>query len=180
MDEREEAFEQAYRQYRGLVYTIIRSFRFDPATTEDVVQEAFLRAWRAWGTFDPDRLKSWLARITLNVATDFKRKRFHRQERPAGLFGKFSYEAEFRAALPEAQEDVEGTVVEREQARLLRQMVRNLPPIQKQVIWLRYFEGRTYMDIARKLRIPQGTVRSRLDRGRTTLVAAWLTDPMAS
>lgn len=134
-----------------------RALSRDPVLAEDLVQEAFLRAFRAFDTCRGDE-RAWLFAILRNAWHDTQRAR-----RPL-------------AALDDVAEPVDPTDLEalagtaREAARL-RALVDALPEPFREVIVLRELEELSYKDIARITAAPIGTVMSRLARGRAMLAA---------
>jgi RNA polymerase sigma factor (sigma-70 family) len=119
------------------------------------VQEVFVKAWRASKSFDPRReLRPWLATITRRVAVDIYRR-----------------EARTRS---EPRADVDDTVVpiafERTwEAFEVRAALDQLPDDEREVVRLAHFEGLTHSEIAEKLRVPVGTVKSRSFRAHRRL-----------
>jgi RNA polymerase sigma-70 factor (ECF subfamily) len=127
----------------------------DTAEAEDMFQEAFLRAFRSGGSFDPTRrFKTWLFAIAVNLARDRARRLAH-------------------PATPRVQDD--GDLPEPKQTEPAEdQWIRradlvsaldHLPEPIREVVLLRYFQGMEQAEIAAVVGIPQGTVKSRLHRG---------------
>ena len=120
----------------------------DPAAAEDAVQEAALRAWRMRGGLrDPERVEAWFARIVVNVCRD--RVRRHRTLRMVELdaAGEVESDDAFRQML--VDDEVAGAV-----ARLV--------PEHRIVIVLRFWQDLALDQIADRLGVPLGTVKSRL------------------
>lgn len=142
------------------------------AEAEDVVQEAFLRAWRAEarrgsGSPGPDNPRAWLLAIVRNAAWT----RLRVAARSAGRVVPFEDAAREldRAAL---QGDPEQPLAERQRAAALRRAIAALPAGFREAVVLRDLEGLTYAEAAAVLGVPEGTVMSRLARGRKRLRAA--------
>ena len=136
------------------------------ADAEDLVQEAYVRALRASHSFTPGtNLRAWLLTILRNVARnrarDRQRAEVHVQ--PAGDHDQAIDQAVAPGASPE-QALLSASVAPHLQAAL-----ESLPKSLRDTVWLRDVEEMSYADIARRLRIPLGTVMSRISRGRRLL-----------
>ena len=165
-------FEQIVRHYSSMVFSLAARL-VGPAEAEDIVQETFLRAYRALERFRGESsLKTWLYTIALNRV----RARQGTLARMRALFAtprrteddddplSFLDEAKDPGASPE--EDA----LARERRLRLRKAIGGLPPEYRHAIVLRDLEGLAYDEIARVLDVPIGTVRSRIARGRAALV----------
>ena len=132
----------------GLAYRILR----DRTAAEDVLQEAFVGLWRGRGTYEPGRgaPRSWLLMITHNRAIDAIRRR--RADQPIEDWHDER----------EAPERTEDEALRRSEAETIRAALRQLPDGQRRVIDLAYFAGLTQTEIALRLGLPLGTVKSRV------------------
>lgn len=144
------AMPDLYREYSRPVFAVAFRALNDTGLAEEAVQQTFLNAWRAAGTFDPGRaLAPWLFTITRRVAIDlFRRERRHRSEELG--------EADV-AVLPHTVDDM-WAVWE------VRRAIELVPVPERQVLALTHFEGLTHEETAVKLGIPLGTVKSRSHR----------------
>ncbi|MFO7639304.1 MAG: sigma-70 family RNA polymerase sigma factor [bacterium] len=156
------AFDELMIRYNHAVYRLAWSFVRNHADAEDVSQEAFIRAWRAIGRFDPKyRFYTWLHRITVNLCMNH----FRRQKRanlvplPGGEPG-----SEWQD-MPDPNSGVE----DGELRRALDKALNELPDDQRAVLLLRAREELSYEEISQALGIPVGTVMSRLSRARGRL-----------
>ncbi len=155
-----EAFGRLVRRHQSRVFALgIRYFR-NAADADDLVQETFLRAWRALGRFDVDRpLVPWLMRIGANWAlTQLETRKRHGDE-------ELDESIQWKGPSPEA--DVDRTRL----YEAVNRAVDALPEEQRVVLHLRITEGLSYREIAEALAWPIGTVMSRLSRARETLRA---------
>ena len=154
----QQAFGVLVRHYQRRVFALGIRFFGNADDAEDLVQETFLRAWRALDRFDPTRpLAPWLMRIASNRAlTEIAtRKRRGNEELDETLAWKGAG----------ADENLE----RRELQQALGRAVGELPDDQRMILLLRTTEGLSYREISETLDIPIGTVMSRLARARETL-----------
>jgi RNA polymerase sigma factor (sigma-70 family) len=151
----ETAVRAIYQRYGGAMFAVAMSMLPNRELAAEAVQEAFVKAWRASKSFDPQReLRPWLATITRRVAVDIYRR-----------------EARTRS---EPRADVDDTVVpiafERTwEAFEVRAALDQLPDDEREVVRLAHFEGLTHSEIAEKLQVPLGTVKSRSFRAHRRL-----------
>ncbi|MBL8928967.1 MAG: sigma-70 family RNA polymerase sigma factor [Kineosporiaceae bacterium] len=155
-----EALRTIYQAYAGPVATVARSIvGAEQGLVDDVVQETFLRAWRAAGQFDPARaLAPWLFTIARRTAIDVVRS----ERRPT----RGGHEPEVDVAV--APESLESAWERYE----IRRAVQNLPSEEQDVVRLAHLAGMTHPEIAERLDIPVGTVKSRSHRAHRRLAAA--------
>ena len=164
------AFEaDALASLDSLYRTAVR-LTHSPADAEDLVQETYLKAFRAAGQFKPGtNLRAWLFTILHNTARNRARDlaREHVDvdsdavERAAGENG---------AGPPSLSADTPETILLRETLTPdLQTALDALPPAFREAVWLRGVEEFSYAEIAEMLSIPVGTVMSRISRGRRLL-----------
>ena len=165
----EEALALLYDRHGRAAYALARQIVRDAERAEDVVQEAFLAVWRRAETFRLERgsARSWLLAVTRNRAIDAIRG----AEQRAGRYVSVAVEE-----LPlMAPDDPEGDTLRQVEGRLVRQALAELPPEQREVVTLAYFGGLSYPEVAERMGIPLGTVKSRmrlaLERLRTLMIA---------
>ena len=158
-----EAFGELVRRHERRALGLALRLLSDRHEAEDAVQEAFLRAWRALGSFEPGRdFDRWLLKIAANAALDLVRRR-----RPEPV------PAENLEALPLARPEG-GIDPESADARAvaLEQALCALPGRQRLAFVLFHQAGLSYEEIAARLGAPVGTVRSSLHRARLALRSA--------
>ena len=149
-DPRREEFVRLVREHSRSMFRAARALLDSDAAAEDAVGEAVLLAWQSFPRLrDPSAAKSWLLRICVNCACGQRRK----TGREVALEG-----LEERVA-PERDEE----------RSYLWDAVRALPEDQRLAVLLYYYEDMPVAEIARTLGIAQGTVKSRLGRGRDRL-----------
>jgi RNA polymerase sigma-70 factor (ECF subfamily) len=161
-----KAFLVLYDRYASRVYGLALRMMGNAMAAEDVAQEAFLKVWNRAGSFKPDRgsLAAWLLTITRRTALD----RIRADARRTSPGDPFDPEAVL-LDLPDPQ-----TSSSEARWRSLRLMLTDLPSEQTQVIDLAFFGGLSHSQIAERLQLPLGTVKTRLRLGMEKLRQAWL------
>jgi RNA polymerase sigma-70 factor (ECF subfamily) len=155
--------KQSVARYYGRLYRSALFMCGDPWQAEDIVQETFLAANRAWDSFRGDASPyTWLYRIMLNT---FRRKL--RSDRK--MLSLTELGADARDGEPRGEDLVESPgplpqqeIEQGEQARLVRGAIDSLPPHHREVLVLRFLEEKSYEEIAQTLECSIGTVKSRL------------------
>ncbi|MBC8329199.1 MAG: sigma-70 family RNA polymerase sigma factor [Planctomycetes bacterium] len=159
--------ESLFRDYGPRVYGLALRCGLDPLEAEDGVQEVFLKVQRRLDTFRGEaKLSTWLYQVALNTLLDHRRK-LVRQKRMQPFAVVTDERGEVAAVDPGAGPDEQSSAAERRQ--LVRSALDRLPRKFKEVLVLRELEGLSYRDIARILGTAQGTVESRIFRGRARL-----------
>ena len=152
------ALEQLYDRYHILVYSVALRIVRDQMLAEDIVQEVYLRLWRRPQSYDPTRGRflSWLMSVTRNRAIDEVRR--------------ISRRLRIEDRRPDAPEHVRSTdrldapelaAAIGDERREVRAALASLPPAQRRVLELAYFEGLTQAEIAVRTETPLGTVKTR-------------------
>lgn len=142
-------------------YNLARWLTQNEHDAEDIVQDAYLRAIRHYGTFQGGEGKSWLLTIVRNRCYDSMRQK--------GIRERTTQFDEELHNVRHATQDPEASLLQQERAGLLRQALAELPAELREVLVLRELEQLSYSEIAGIARIPMGTVMSRLSRGRKRL-----------
>jgi RNA polymerase sigma-70 factor, ECF subfamily len=167
-----EAIGLIIRQHNQRLYRIARSIVRNDADAEDVLQEAYVRAFGGLDGFRGEaRLGTWLARIVINEALGFVRRR-----RPAIDIGLISTSPAFNAQIIPFSDasrvpDPETTMVQSEIRLLLEGAIDRLPPAFREVLIARLVEGMSVAETAELFRISPQTVKTRLFRARALLRA---------
>src|SRR6185295_5304827 len=154
------AFDQLVRRWdrkiQGVIYRIVGNH--DEA--RDLSQEAFLKAYRALGTFKQEaRFSSWLYQIAINATRDRLRRRRRRTD--LSLDDVEEREVSLRDAGPSALDLIESSDL----SRVVAAAMAALPEEQREVVILKEYEGLTFPEIAETLAVPLSTVKTRLYRG---------------
>ena len=163
-------FEADAMQFASQLYSAALRMTRNPADAEDVVQETFLKAYRAYGSFqEGTNLKAWLYRILTNTYINRYRKA---QRRPSEVeLGELQDLYLFRRLGEQsgASESAESEVLEQFVDSDVIEALESLPDNFRMPVLLADVEGFAYKEIAEMLDIPIGTVMSRLHRGRKAL-----------
>ncbi|MEI9999518.1 MAG: sigma-70 family RNA polymerase sigma factor [Verrucomicrobiota bacterium] len=154
------SFEEAFLPHLDAAYNLARWLLRNDQDAEDCVQEAYLRACRAYARFHGGNGKAWLMTIVRNVCYTALRKTHSHGE--AESFDEEVHGA--GAAEVSAQE-----LRRRANAETLQHVLERLAPELREVVVLHDIEGHTYKEIAAIVSIPIGTVMSRLFRAREKL-----------
>lgn len=163
-------FERDVMQYAAQLYSAALRMTRNPADAEDVVQETFLKAYRAYDTFKAGtNLKAWLYRILTNTYINRYRRN---QRRPTEvelgeLQDLYLYKrlGEQSGASQSAEEEVLDQFVDAD----VKEALESLPEHFRMPVYYADVEGFSYKEIAEILDVPIGTVMSRLHRGRKAL-----------
>jgi RNA polymerase sigma-70 factor (ECF subfamily) len=165
-------FAEEAMEYMGSLYSAALRMTRNPADAEDLVQETYLKAYRAFGSFkEGTNLKAWLYRILTNTFINSYRARKRRPEQTEldDVEDLYLYRRlgglEAVSAGRSAEEDVLDRFTEAE----VKEAVEALPEQFRLAVLLADVEGFSYKEIAEILDIPIGTVMSRLHRGRKAL-----------
>jgi RNA polymerase sigma-70 factor (ECF subfamily) len=153
----ESALVEVYERYGPLVYAVAVRLVRDPAAAEDVIQEVFVHVWRRPASYDPasGTLQTWLAMLARRRAIDAIRRTARQQRRAAA-------ETEAVPAAP----DPADAAVDAALTSSVWAAVNALPDAQRTAVLLAYERGLTAREIAARLGIPEGTVKSRLRLAR--------------
>ena len=160
------AFRTIMERYNRRLYRIARGILRNDSEAEDVVQEAYFKAFTHLGGFRGDSsLATWLARITMNEAIGRLRR-----ERPTGdmeTFGAKRIEAQIiKFPQTATSDDPERTMAQREILQLVERATDNLPEIFRIVFMTRVSEGMSSEETANLLGLQPDTVKTRLHRAR--------------
>jgi|CXWL01.1.fsa_nt_gi RNA polymerase sigma-70 factor (ECF subfamily) len=165
-----DAFRRLVEAYQRPVFTLLARMVRDRELAEDLAQEAFVKAYRALGSYDPGlKFSSWLFKIAHNTAIDHLRKKplatVPLQASPDDDDG-----GDLLAVLadPDA-ETPEGFALRADLGRALERALATLRTEYREVMVLRFQEGLAYEEIAEVLALPLGTVKTFIHRARKEL-----------
>jgi RNA polymerase sigma-70 factor (ECF subfamily) len=147
------AFKKLFAAFAPKIKSFAMRNGVGPELAEEVVQETFIRVWRKAEQFDPGKASAstWLYTIARNQRIDLLRKR-HRPEP----------DFEDPAFVPEPEPQPSDVISRSEEALRLRQCMESLSPEQQEVLKLSFMEELPHVEVAERLGIPLGTVKSRI------------------
>jgi RNA polymerase sigma factor (sigma-70 family) len=145
------------RRFQGRVFGLAMTIVGEASMAEEVAQEAFIRAWRHAGAFDPTRgrVVTWILAIARNAALDALRQRRHVPIDPATI----------PVAVSGPWDDPEERGVLADDARRLRGAIALLPAEQRRAVLLAGFYGRTAREVGEIEGVPLGTAKTRIRTG---------------
>ncbi len=155
----ERALGELYDRLGGVAYRLAVRVLRDPALAQDAVQDAFLAVWRTAVAFDPARGKAstWLLTLVHRRAVDVVRREDRRRAEPLD------------DAPVAAGDAVDETAEVREERRRVQAALAQLPPDQREALELAYYGGLSQSELAERLGVPLGTVKSRMFTGLSKL-----------
>ncbi len=155
-----DALLALYRKYSTRVFSLLYRIVDDRSTAEELLQDTFQRLWERPQMYSAEKgpLLSWLLTVGRNIALDYKRKESRRAAHLVlDIGGEEGFNLENLPGLgPAADPDL---------SRTIRQALDNLPPAQKEVLELAYFEGLTHQELAERTGDSLGTVKTRIRLG---------------
>ena len=159
------AWEQIVHDYSRRIYNLAYRFTSRSDTAEDLTQEVFVRVYRSLDQYDARQgdLQNWLMRLARNLIIDDYRKR---QRTPTDSSDDL---ADHEYHLPTASDSPHRTLERQERRLQVLAAIDKLSPDLRECVILRDIEELTYQEIVDLLRIPEGTVKSRINRGRIEL-----------
>jgi len=171
-------FEALVREHQDRLYSLALRSVGDPGEAEELVQDAFVRAYRALVGYDPERrrvlaIRPWLSTIVLNLCRNRARR-----ARPAhvdlAVLDSLTADGDagrdaFSGPTAAADGSPESTALRREAAETWARRVRALPARYRDPVLLRYVDDLAYSEISAALDIPEGTLRAQVHRGLAIL-----------
>lgn len=158
------AWAELVDRYGRKVYGIAWHFTYDRSEAEELTQDCFLKLWENLDRYEPSEasLLAWIAALSRNLCIDHYRKR----RREKGF--RFLSDDAVSAVLP-SSDDPQADAVRKERVRFLLEALAELPDELAEVVMLRDLDGLDYREIGDFLKLPDGTVKSRLNRARIEL-----------
>jgi RNA polymerase sigma-70 factor (ECF subfamily) len=158
------AWDDLVGRYGPRIFAIAWHMTYDRAEAEELTQDCFLKVWENLDRYEPTEasLLAWIATLSRNLCIDHYRKR----RREKGF--RFVSDEAVTTLLP-GSGDPHADAVRRERLRMLLDAIGDLPDELAEVVQLRDLDGLDYREIASFLDLPDGTVKSRLNRGRIEL-----------
>jgi len=167
------AWEEIVQRFHRRIYNVCYRFAGDADSAQDLTQEVFIKMYRTLSTYDTTRASfmTWVTTVTRNLLVDHFRK------------GKYDRVTDSLDAVPGSQEEgltlaekledpsagPEARVQSQQAQKMVHEALGKLSPELREAVILRDLQDMDYKDIAIVLKVPEGTVKSRINRGRTEL-----------
>jgi len=157
----EDALAELYDRVGRIAYGLALRILRDERHAEDAVQEAFLQVWRSAATFRPERAKAstWVLTLVHRRAVDLVRREERRQADPL---------TDDSAAVAAAEQTDEAAWLRFERERV-QSALKQLPDLQREALELSYYGGFSQSELAERLGVPLGTIKSRMFSGLARL-----------
>ncbi|RMF58082.1 MAG: sigma-70 family RNA polymerase sigma factor [Calditrichaeota bacterium] len=164
----ETAYKRLLENYRGAIYNLLFKMVRNREETEDLVQEAFIKAFAALPSFNEEyAFSTWLYKIAINNCIDHLRKKklkTYSINKPLQ-----SKDGELGREFPDTSMSPDKKILSEERTNIIEAAISELPENYKIAIVLRHTEEKSYEEIAEILNIPLGTVKARIFRAREML-----------
>ncbi len=161
------------RLHNRRIYNLCYRFTNSPDNAQDLAQDVFIKVYRTLASYDVEKgaFTTWLCTLTRNLLVDHFRR--SKQDRvtdsiDAGL-SEEDDSVSLSNRLPDRGPSPADRLVSQETQRMVRQALARLSPDLREAVILRDLQDMDYKEIAQVLRVPEGTVKSRINRGRTEL-----------
>jgi RNA polymerase sigma-70 factor (ECF subfamily) len=162
MQTQEESARVELLSHLDAAYNLAHWLMRDDHDAEDIVQEAYLRAYKCFSTFTGGNGRAWLLTIVRNCSYDLLKRNGTRSRDDA-------FDERVHTMRTASACDPEAALLREERAELVRNALADLLPEHREILILREMEGLSYSEIANMLGVPLGTVMSRLSRARDRL-----------
>jgi RNA polymerase sigma-70 factor (ECF subfamily) len=167
------AWEEIVRLHNRRIYNLCYRFTNSPDDAQDLTQDVFIRIYRTLSSYDIGKgaFTTWLTTLTRNLLVDHFRR--SKQDRITDSIDVGLREEEDSLSLSDRLEDPGPTpddrLASKETQRMVQQALTRLSPDLREAVILRDLQDMDYKEIAAVLRVPEGTVKSRINRGRMEL-----------
>ncbi|MDH7514971.1 MAG: sigma-70 family RNA polymerase sigma factor [Bacteroidota bacterium] len=163
----QDAYARLMEKYEAMIRRLVSRMTGTSAETEDIVQEAFIKAFQALSSFNDEfSFSTWLCKIATNNCIDHLRKR---KLHTVSLEGRWDEPDHERLEIPDSSALPDVRIVERQRAQAIQRAIDALPEKYRIVIVLRHQQEMRYEEIAEELKIPLGTVKAHIFRARELL-----------
>ncbi len=169
------AWEDIVRMHNRRIYNICYRFTGSADDAEDLTQDVFIKVYRTLSSFDLDKgaFTTWITTVTRNLLVDNFRKK--KQDRitdsidasPVG--GDDDSALTLGDRLQDESPTPDASLAAKETQKMVQSALQKLSPELREAVILRDLQDMDYRDIAQALKVPEGTVKSRINRGRTEL-----------
>lgn len=156
-------FVRIIKEHGVAVRQVIKSVTNE--SNEDLEQEVYLRVYKNADKYTPNgSFKSWICTIARNISKDYLKSAAYRHEKPANEEDDYKM-----ASIRDKKAEPEKEFIIKQRQKRISQAINNLKPKLKEIIILNEIEGLSYEQIAQKLEIPLGTVKSRIYNAKKEL-----------
>jgi RNA polymerase sigma-70 factor (ECF subfamily) len=160
------AFDEIVRRYANKMVNLAYQITGDRDLAEDIGQETFLRAYRSAARYrEISKFSTWLHTIAINLCRNELRRRKFRMYSLEGMAER-DEESKVRIDIADEKSKPDLEVERKEMDRLIKQAVAQLPEKFRTPLVLRDMQGLTYEEIEEILKLPEGTIKSRINRAR--------------
>lgn len=165
---KQSAYKQLMKKYYGYTRNLVYKMTSNKEDIEDLTQEAFIKAFNSLKNFDSQfAFSTWLYKIATNNCIDYIRKK---------KLNTYSIDKnietdddDYKFEIPDSESLPDRNILESERKKVLDEAIEKLPERYKRVIILRHKADLEYEEIAKKLKLPVGTVKAHIFRGRELL-----------
>ena len=167
------AWEEIVRLHSRRIYNLCYRFTSSPDDAQDLTQDVFIKIYRTLGSYDVEKgaFTTWLTTLTRNLLVDHFRR--SRQARLTDSIDAGLREEEDSLSLsdrlPDSAPSPDDRLASKETQKMVQQALARLSPDLREAVILRDLQDLDYKEIAQVLRVPEGTVKSRINRGRMEL-----------
>lgn len=167
------AWEELVRQYNRRIYNICYRFTGSSDQAEDLTQEVFIRMYRSLDSYDAEKaaFTTWITTMTRNLLVDhFRKSKYDRlSDSLESTITDDESGPTLGEQLPDTAAPPDATMANQETRLMVHKALQKLSPELREAVILRDLQDMDYRDIAQVLKVPEGTVKSRINRGRTEL-----------
>ena len=167
------AWEEIVRLHNRRIYNLCYRFTNSPDDAQDLTQDVFIRVYRTLASYDVEKgaFATWLTTLTRNLLVDHFRR--SKQDRVTDSIDVGLREEEDSLSLSDRLEDPgpspDDRLASKETQKMVQKALERLSPDLREAVILRDLQDMDYKEIAQVLRVPEGTVKSRINRGRMEL-----------
>lgn len=168
IDGDQKAYAEILNRYRGPVFNLIIRMVKTKEEAEDLVQEAFIKAFNSLQSFNMQyAFSTWLYKIAINNCIDHFRKqklKLYSLDKPLS-----AKDGELKREFPDTHEAADKNLLNTEKTKIIEDAIASLPEKYRMSIYYRHQEEKSYEEIAEIMDIPLGTVKARIFRAREML-----------
>lgn len=167
----ESAYADLMKRYRDSVYVMLLRMTGNPTEAEDLTMETFGKAFKSLRSYEPiNTFSTWLFKIAARTCIDFiRRQRMQMLSLDGMTASRNNDESSYEMPIPAEDDNAEESLIREQRYAMLRSIIGELKPRYRELVQLRYFEDKSYEEIATITQLPLGTVKVRLYRAHDLL-----------